>query len=167
VIGALVMAVLVFVPMLIETAISARNERGLRAQGAVEPGGDVYRAMAVAYPGAFVALIGEGALWAAGADGWFTAGLAVFASAKALKYWAIASLGPRWTFRVLVPPGSSRTVRGPYRWLAHPNYVAVLGEIAGTALAMHALVTGPVALAGFGWLMLRRIQIEENALVRG
>jgi methyltransferase len=167
VIAALVAAVLVFVPMLIETAISARNERGLRAQGAVEPGDDVYRAMAVAYPGAFVAMIGEGALWAAGADGWFTAGLVVFAAAKALKYWAIASLGPRWTFRVLVPPGSSRTVRGPYRWLAHPNYVAVLGEIAGTALAMHALVTGPLALAGFGWLMLRRIQIEEHALARG
>jgi len=103
----------------------------------------------------------------AGADAWFAAGLVVFAAAKALKYWAIASLGPRWTFRVLVPPGSARTVSGPYRWLAHPNYVAVTGELAGVAVAMHALVSGPLAVAGFGWLMLRRISIEEKALARG
>jgi methyltransferase len=123
--------------------------------------------MAMAYPGAFVAMIAEGALHGAFADGWFTTGLAVFALAKALKYWAIASLGPRWTFRVLVPPGSTRTVRGPYRWIAHPNYVAVAGELAGVALASHAVFTGPLAVAGFGWLMLRRISIEEKALVRG
>ena len=160
-------AALVFAPMIVETAMSARHERGLRALGAVEPVGDVYRSMAIAYPGAFVAMIGEGAWRAAAADGWFTAGLVVFAIAKALKYWAIASLGPRWTFRVLVPPGSSPTIRGPYRWLAHPNYVAVAGELAGVALAMHAIVTGPIAVAGFGWLMLRRIAVEENALARG
>jgi len=162
-----VAAAIVFVPMLIETWISARNERGLRALGAVEPDGDVYRTMAIAYPAAFVAMAAEGAVRGAGVDTWFGAGLVVFALAKALKYWAIASLGSRWTFRVLVPPGSTRTVRGPYRWLAHPNYLAVTGELAGAALAMHALVAGPLAVAGFGWLMLRRIGIEENALARG
>src|SRR5262249_12946295 len=107
-------AAFVVAPMLIETAISARNERGLRALGAVEPGGDVARAMPRAYPAAFVVMMSEGALGGVRADGLFAAGLAVFASAKALKYWAIASLGPRWTFRVLVPPGSTRTARGPY-----------------------------------------------------
>ena len=165
-IASLTFAVLVVVPMLIETAISSRNERGLRALGAIEPRDDVYRAMAVAYPGAFVAMIAEGALRAVTPDGWFAVGLAVFAIAKALKYWAIASLGPRWTFRVLVPPKSTRTVRGPYRWLAHPNYLAVAGELAGVALAMHAFVTGPIAVFGFGWLMLRRIAIERDALQR-
>lgn len=165
--ASLVAAVIVFVPMLIEAAISSRNERALRTLGAVEPDHDVYRAMAVVYPGAFVAMIVEGALRGAGADGWFAAGLTVFAIAKALKYWAIASLGPRWTFRVLVPPGSTRTVRGPYRVIAHPNYVAVAGELVGIALAVHAMFTGPLAVAGFGWLMLRRIGIEENALARG
>jgi methyltransferase len=161
-----VMAVCVFVPMVIETAISSRNERVLRTLGAIEPGNDVYRAMAIVYPGAFVAMIAEGVVRGTDPDGWFTAGLALFAIAKALKYWAIASLGPRWTFRVLVPPGSARTVRGPYRWLAHPNYLAVAGELAGVALAMHAIVTGPIAVAGFGWLMLRRIAVEREALQR-
>ena len=160
-------AALVFVPMLVETAISARNERGLRALGATEPARDVYQAMAPAYPGAFVAMLAEGAVRGAPADAWFAAGLAVFAIAKSLKYWAIASLGPRWTFRVLVPPGSTRTIRGPYRWLAHPNYVGVAGELIGIALATHAILTGPIAVAGFGWLMLRRISVEEKALARG
>jgi methyltransferase len=161
------MAAVVLGPMLVETAISARHERGLRARGATEPPGDVYRSMAIAYPGAFVAMIGEGLLRGAASDAWFAAGISVFVLAKALKYWAIASLGPRWTFRVLVPPGSARTVRGPYRVLAHPNYVAVAGELAGVALAMHAVFTGPIAVAGFGWLMLRRIAVEENALAQG
>jgi len=92
------------------------------------------------------------------------AGVVVFVVAKGLKYWAIASLGERWTFRVLVPPGSVSKTTGPYRWLSHPNYVAVAGEIAGCALAMQAVVTGPLAFAGFGLLMLRRIKVEEAAL---
>jgi methyltransferase len=164
--SASIVAAIVFVPMLIEAVISARNERALRALGAIEPDGDVYRAMAIAYPGAFAVMIAEGAARGASADGWFAAGLAGFGVAKALKYWAIASLGERWTFRVLVPPRSTRTIRGPYRWVAHPNYLAVAGELIGIALAMHALVAGPLAVAGFGWLMLRRIAIEENALAQ-
>jgi methyltransferase len=152
--------------MLAETAWSARNERRLRAAGAVEPRGDVYRAMAVAYPAAFVVMVLEGYLRGVSSDRWLVAGIAVFAAAKTLKYWAVASLGDRWTFRVLVPPRSTRVTRGPYRWLAHPNYVAVAGELAGVALAMHAMVTGPIAVAGFGWLMLRRIRVEELALAR-
>lgn len=159
-------AAIVFVPMLVEAWISSRHDRALRALGAVEPTGDVYRAMAIVYPAAFLAMVGEGLLRSVAVDDWCRAGLVLFVAAKALKYWAIASLGSRWTFRVLVPPGSARTVRGPYRWIAHPNYVAVAGELAGVALALHAIVTGPLAVAGFGWLMWRRIQIEENALMQ-
>ena len=91
-------------------------------------------------------------------------GAALFIAAKILKYWAIASLGERWTFRVLVPPGSLCTLRGPYRWLRHPNYLAVAGELTGTAIAMHAPITGIPAVIGFVALMLIRIRIEEDAL---
>jgi methyltransferase len=161
---AVIVVLVVFAPMLAEAAIAARHDRALRASGAIEPPGDVYRLMAVAYPVSFLAPIVEGLWRAAPIDAWFASGLTIFVLAKALKYWAIASLGPRWTFRVLVPPHSDRTVSGPYRWLAHPNYVAVAGEIAGVALAMHARVTGPIALAGFVLLMLRRVRVEEAAL---
>jgi methyltransferase len=150
--------------MIGETIVSARHDRALRARGAVEPAGDVIKVMAVAYPASFAAMFAEGIVRGAGAGPLLTAGVVLFAAAKALKYWAILTLGERWTFRVLVPPGAASTTAGPYRWLSHPNYVAVAGEIAGCALAMEAIVTGPLAFAGFGLLMLRRIKVEEAAL---
>jgi methyltransferase len=156
--------VAVFVPMIAEALVAARHDRSLRALGAIEPPGDVYRAMQAAYPGAFVAMLAEGLWRGAGPDALALTGAGIFAAAKALKYWAIASLGSRWTFRVLVPPGSQRLGGGPYRWVAHPNYVAVALELTGVAVAMHAAFTGPVAVAGFGYLMRRRIRVEEEAL---
>ena len=161
---ALALGVANFIAMLAETAVASRHDRVLRALGAVEPAGDVYALMRVAYPGAFLAMLIEGAWRGARPDPLFVAGVMVLAAAKGLKAWAIATLGPRWTFRVLVPPASQRIARGPYRWLAHPNYLAVAGEIAGCGLAMHAIVSGPIALVGFGSLMLRRIRVEERAL---
>jgi methyltransferase len=154
----------VFVLMAIEAVVAARHDRALRALGAVEPPGDVYRAMQIAYPAAFLAMIAEGAWRGVRPDSVASAGAWVFILAKALKYWAIASLGPRWTFRVLVPPGSQRSVRGPYRWISHPNYVAVALELLGVALALHARIAGPIGVAGFGYLMWRRVRIEEQAL---
>lgn len=154
----------VFVLMAIEATVAARHDRALRALGAVEPAGDVYRAMQVAYPAAFLATLAEGAWRGVRPDAVVTAGAGVFLVAKALKYWAIASLGPRWTFRVLVPPGSRRIVGGPYRWISHPNYMAVALELTGVALAMHAGVAGPIGVAGFSVLMWRRVRIEEKAL---
>jgi len=157
-------SLVIFLLMAIEAAIAARHDRALRALGAVEPAGDVYRAMQIAYPGAFLAMLAEGAWRGIDPDPLWIVGASVFAAAKALKYWAIASLGSRWTFRVLVPAGSQRIVRGPYRWMAHPNYLAVALELAGVALALHARVAGPIGVAGFCYLMWRRVQIEEKAL---
>lgn len=154
----------VFAPMVAEALVAARHDRALRARGAIEPAGDVYRAMQAAYPGAFVAMLAEGLWRGAAPDALALFGAGLFAAAKALKYWAIASLGSRWTFRVLVPPGSHRLGGGPYRWIAHPNYVAVALELTGVAVTMHAACTGPVAVAGFGYLMLRRIRVEDKAL---
>ena len=157
-------ALAVFAPMVAEAAISRRHERVLRAAGAMEPAGDVYRVMQAAYPAAFLVMIAEG-LWRGAAIGAvLIAGALVFVAAKILKYWAIDALGVRWTFRVLVPPGSDRTVSGPYRWLHHPNYLAVIGELAGTAVMTRALVTGPAATVGFAALMLARIRVENRAM---
>ncbi len=155
---------LVFALMLVEARRSRANERALRARGAIEPPGDVFPLMQVAYPSCFVAMGIEGWLRAAETGPWFMAGGVVFAAAKALKYWAIVTLGERWTFRVLVIPGAPLVDRGPYRFLKHPNYAAVVGELAGVALLMTAPITGALAIVGFGWIMLRRIAIEERAL---
>lgn len=158
------LAVLAFVPMILEARRAAHNDRRLRAAGATEPANDVYRLMQVAYPASFIAMIGEAWLRDSGTGAAFMTGLAAFSAAKSLKYWAIATLGARWTFRVLVPPGSSRIMAGPYRWLRHPNYAAVVGELVGFALMAQAPLTGATAVAGFSALILARIRIEERAL---
>jgi methyltransferase len=160
----LLLATIVFIPMLFEAMLSRRNERQLRAMGAAEPHDDVYWMMQVAYPAAFLAMILEG--WRRGplVDVHVAAGFALFIGAKLLKYWTIIVLGVRWTYRVLVPPGSTRVLVGPYRLLRHPNYLAVVGEIFGAALIAHAPVTGTIAMLGFGTLLLLRIRVEERAL---
>jgi methyltransferase len=93
-------------------------------------------------------------------------GVLLFVASKALKYWAIGALGPRWTFRVLVLPGVPLVGTGPYRYVAHPNYVAVVGELLGTAMMMKAWISGPLALVVFGALLVIRIRFETRVLRR-
>lgn len=140
------------------------NERAQRAAGGVEPRGDVYALMAVAYPLSFLLMIGEGALRGPAPSPLVQAGAAAFLLGKALKWWAIVSLKQAWTFRVIVVPGSARVTGGPYRFFRHPNYFGVLGELVGTALMSGAQVAGPVATFVFGLLIIRRVQIERSAL---
>jgi isoprenylcysteine carboxyl methyltransferase (ICMT) family protein YpbQ len=136
----LVLLAAAFVPMIGEALLSARHERALRARGAIEPPRDVHSTMRIAYPASFAVMIGE----------------------ASLRRRAIT--GPRWTFRVLVPRGSTRTTAGPYRLLRHPNYVGVAGELLGMALMARAPITGTISIVLFGRLMFKRIQIEERAL---
>lgn len=150
--------------MLVETARSAQNVRRLRARGARDVDDGVYRWMAIVYPASFLAMAAEGFAVGPPPPAVQAAGVAVFVGAKALKYAAIASLGPLWSFRVLVLPGEPLVGSGPYRLMRHPNYVGVMGELVGTAIAMGAIVTGPVALVTFGLLLKRRVAAEERAL---
>jgi methyltransferase len=160
----LVLLAAAFVPMIGEALLSARHERALRARGAIEPPRDVHSTMRIAYPASFAVMIGEASLRRRAITGVAVAGAILFAGSKALKYWAIVTLGPRWTFRVLVPRGSTRTTAGPYRLLRHPNYVGVAGELLGMALMARAPITGTISIVLFGRLMFKRIQIEERAL---
>ena len=165
---------LVFIPMLIEARRAAQNERRQLDRGGIEPAGDVYQVMRIAYPAVFLAMIAEGYwrgfvfvpfVWSTADFVPFVfAGFVIFVAAKAAKWWAIASLGDAWTFRVIVLPGSVRVASGPYRWLQHPNYVAVVGELAAVALMSGARIAGPAGTLAFGALMFRRIVIEERAL---
>jgi methyltransferase len=106
----------------------------------------------------------EGLLRGAASTTTVLAGASVFLAAKALKWWAIATLGPLWSFRVLVLPGVALVASGPYRFLRHPNYLALAGEIVGAALLLGAPVAGVLGAVAFGTLLRRRIAIEERAL---
>jgi methyltransferase len=165
--------------MLAETRLSRKNEAALRAHGAIEPPGDVYKAMAWLYPSAFVLMSVEGAWrahthglteWAAfeapadGGPSWAIAGIVLFVASKALKYWAIGSLGERWSFRVLVQPGRLLVTTGPYRYVSHPNYIAVVGELVGAAMMLGARVAGPIMTAAFGVALWARVRFESRIL---
>ena len=157
-------ALLIFVPMLVEANRSARNEHAQRARGGLEPRDDVYGAMRLAYPAAFLAMLGEAAVRQSAGASWFIGGLAIFAAAKIIKWWAILTLGRSWTFRVIVVPGDPLVTAGPYRYLRHPNYVGVVGELVGAAVMTGARVSGPIAVGVFALLLYKRIAAEERAL---
>ena len=161
--------------LLAETRLSMRNEAALRARGAIEARGDVYVAMSILYPLAFLLMGAEG-IWRSRlpaevivapqslAPAWWMAGILLMLASKGLKYWAIANLADRWTFKVLVLPGVPLVRTGPYRYVDHPNYIAVVGELVGMALMMSAWITGPVMVLVFGLALLMRLKVETGAL---
>lgn len=150
--------------MLAELQVSRRHERLLRARGAIEPPDAVYSTMRWAYPAVFVAMAVEGMLSGPAPRPVLVAGIVVFAIGKVVKLWAITTLGERWTYKVLVLPGVPLVTSGPYRFVRHPNYAGVVGELVGMALMTGARLTGPLGLVFFSWLLMRRIQAEERAL---
>jgi len=142
-----------------ELVLAHRNTARLKARGAVETGAEHYP-LIVGLHAAWVV-----GLWALAWDrpvnmGW----LAVFLVLMALRIWTLASLGERWTTRIITLPGEPRVRRGPYRFISHPNYVVVVGEVAVLPLAfglnVYALVFSFLN-ASVLWI---RIRAENAAL---
>lgn len=157
----------IFGIMLAELRLSRQNDKALDAMGATTPHEPQYPVMAIAYPLAFL-LMGAEAWWRRdGLQGLFPSGVVLFLGAKALKFWAIGTLGERWSFKVRVLKGAPLVTTGPYQYIAHPNYVAVAGELAATAMMMGASLFGPVMTIVFGVLMWRRARFEERVLAGG
>jgi methyltransferase len=149
---------------LAELLLSARNRRALLARGGMEVRPDTYRTM-VALHALFLLSLGlESYPWRVPADFRTIGAFAVLAAVTALRYWAIASLGEYWTTRIVVVPGAHVVRKGPYRYLRHPNYLAIVLEF----LLLPLLMRAPATLVAFSLanlLVLRqRIRIEEKAL---
>jgi methyltransferase len=90
--------------------------------------------------------------------------MAVVVAANALRWWCIATLGPSWSARVIVIPGMSLVRSGPYRWFAHPNYVAVIIEGAALPLAGSAWITAGTFTVLNAALLTVRLRCETRAL---
>ena len=156
--GAWLIAFLVM-QRLVELALAQFNTGRLRARGAVEFGAAHYP-LVIALHASW--LIG---LWMFGRDqpinlSW----LIVFALVQVGRLWVIASLGRRWTTRVIVLRGAVPVAYGPYRWLKHPNYLIVLLEIAVVPLALGLPVFALVFSIANAALLVYRIRIENEAL---
>ena len=90
--------------------------------------------------------------------------LAVVVAANTLRWWCFVTLGQRWTARVIVVPGLPLITSGPYRWFAHPNYVAVVVEGAALPLAGSAWITACTFTAANAALLTVRLRCETRAL---
>jgi methyltransferase len=147
-----------------ELILARRNTDRLRAHGAYEVAAGHYP-LIVALHAAWLA-----GLWyfvlSGSADSVSWAWLGVFVILQALRVWVIATLGPRWTTRIIVLPGAPLVASGPYRFVSHPNYCVVAAEILVLPLVFGLLwyavvfsVLNAVAL----WI---RIRAEAAALAR-
>jgi methyltransferase len=152
--------ILVAIQRLGELVIADRNTRALRARGAVEVGAGHYPLIVALHLTWLVAIAAclpprpEANLGLLG----------LFALLEAARVWVLTSLGPFWTTRIITLPGAPLVRRGPYRFLRHPNYLVVIGEIACLPLAFGevrvALIFSLLNAAAIGW----RIRVEEAAL---
>lgn len=150
----------------VELVLSTRNARKALSLGGVEFGRGHFPWMVALHTGLLVACIVE--VFVAGRPflpllGWPMFALVV--ASQALRYWCIASLGEQWNTRVIVVPSLHLVTRGPYRWLRHPNYLAVVVEGFALPLVHSAWITAlaftvlnAILLLGF------RLPTENTAL---
>jgi methyltransferase len=150
-----------------ELFLSRRNAAWAVARGGIEYGRSHFPAMTLLHSSFFAA----SALEVVVLDRPFLAllaapMLAVTIAAQALRYWAIRSLGKRWNVRVIVIPGMPLVASGPYRYLRHPNYLAVVLEMFAIPLVHTAYVTAVVYSLLNAAMLGVRIRCEEAALAR-
>ena len=146
-----------------ELVVSQRNLRWSRARGGVEFGAAHYPLMVLLHTVLLAACLVE----AAHREfipvlGWSMFALVV--AAQGLRWWCITTLGHQWNTRVVVVPGVTRVVDGPYRVLPHPNYLAVVTEGAALPLAGGAWITALVFTVANAALLRTRIRVENEAL---
>ncbi len=161
----LILAVsLVAAQRLLELVLARRNERRTRARGAVERGRGHYPFLVALHALWLVSTLVEGLLRGPESPTLWPVPLALFLLMQPLRYWAIFSLGENWNTKILVVPGAKMVKRGPYRYLNHPNYVAVVVEILAFPLVFGAWITALVFTALNATLLYVRIREEDRAL---
>jgi methyltransferase len=143
-----------------ELFYSRHNEARLRAIGGVEAGAGHYPFFFLVHGGWLAALafwVGQGA-----SVNWWWLGL--FALLQIARVWVLASLGPYWCTRIITVPEAPLITSGPYRWLRHPNYALVIGEIAVLPLAFSAYTIAVTFSILNALLLVHRIRVENAAL---
>ncbi|WP_338895295.1 isoprenylcysteine carboxylmethyltransferase family protein [Streptomyces sp. TG1A-60] len=150
-----------------ELLVARRNAAWTLARAGVEHGRGHYPVMVVLHTGLLVCCLLEPALTDRPflpALGWPMLALVVLA--QALRWWCVTTLGPYWNTRVIVVPGARLVGAGPYRFLRHPNYVAVVVEVAALPLVHSAWLTATVFTAANAVLLTVRLRCENTALTQ-
>jgi methyltransferase len=156
---AAIILALVTLQRLGELVLARRNTRALMARGGIEIGARHYP-LIVAVHAAWLA-----ALWIFGRDRQVDVlALALFVAMQGLRVWILVTLGARWTMRIVVLPGEKLIATGPYRYLSHPNYAVVAGEIALLPLALHLPLVAVLFTILNAVVLIIRIRAETRAL---
>jgi methyltransferase len=149
---------------LLELRSAKRNHEQLVARGAVEIGANHYPAFVVLHVLWFVGMIVEVLFLTRPINPFWPALLPIFIGARLLRFTAMRALADRWSTRIMVLPGAQPVSTGPYRYLRHPIYVAVVAELISLPLIFSAYVTA-ITIALLNAILLRiRIRAEEKAL---
>lgn len=149
----------------LELAVSRRNAARAFARGGREVGKGHFRVMSVVHALFLASCAAEVVLLRRpfpGASGF--AALSGVALGQALRWWAVLTLGDRWNVRIVHVPGDPPVTDGPYRFVRHPNYLAVILEIACLPMAHGAVLTAAVFTALNAALLVVRVRAEEAAL---
>ena len=154
-----IILVLVTLQRLGELVIARANTRKLLGRGAIEVGANHYPLVVLVHAAWLIALW----IWGRDQDVNLVA-LAAFAVLQGLRLWVLATLGSRWTTRIIVLPGEPLVASGPYRYLSHPNYAVVAGEIALLPLALHLPLLALVFTALNAAVLVIRIRAEARGL---
>ena len=160
-----VVVALVAVERLAELVLSRRNAAWSFARGGVETGRGHYRVMVALHSGFLVAMLVEAVVRrpeVPPALAWSMLGLVL--ASQALRWWCIVTLGPRWNTRVIVVPGLPPVRSGPYRLLAHPNYLAVVVEGLALPLVHGCWITAAAFTMLNAALLTVRLRVEDAAL---
>jgi len=153
------------VERLIELVVSKRHARWALARGGVEHGRGHYPVMVAVHTGLLLGCVFE--VWYLEPPfipslGWTMLGLVL--AGQALRWWCVSTLGPRWNTLVIVVPGMPLVDRGPYRWLKHPNYVAVVVEGIALPLVHSTWITAFAFTVVNAFVLAVRIRVENRAL---
>ena len=163
----LILLFAVGVERLAELVLAQRNMARSRARGGVEIGAGHYPVMVALHLALLVGCMVEVAVMQRPfipALGWPM--LALVVAAQGLRWWCITTLGRQWNTRVVVIPGAPRIDGGPYRWISHPNYVAVAVEGLALPLVHSAWVTALAFTTLNAALLSTRVSVENSALAR-
>jgi methyltransferase len=160
-----IITVILIVQRLVELALARRNRQWVVALGAVEFGARHYPLFFLIHGAWLLGWLTEALTGGPQLSSWWPAWLLLFGAAQALRYWCIYSLGHYWNTRILVVPGATAIRRGPYRYLPHPNYLAVALELAAVPMIFGCWLTAAAATVVNGILLVAvRIPQEEEAL---
>jgi methyltransferase len=161
----LLLVLLVAAERVAELVVARRHLAWSLERGGVEFGAGHYPVMVVLHTGLLVGCVAE-AYWLQRPFlpflGWSM--VVIVVAAQGLRWWCIFTLGPQWNTRVVIVPGAQRVTGGPYRWMNHPNYVAVVTEGVALPLVHTAWLTAALFTLLNAGLLGTRIRTENRAL---